>query len=126
MRRVLFATLLFATPAFAQAKPSFTRDVVPILKTRCATCHLTGKEAGNIALYPAAAYASLVGAKSPVSGFLRVVPGKPDDSYVIMKLEGTHLAKGGKGARMPFGAGPLPAAQLALIRSWIKAGAKKD
>jgi hypothetical protein len=115
-----------ATSAPAVNAPSFSSDLVPILRTRCAVCHLTGEEAGNMSLVPDAAYESLVGVKSPTTGLVRVVPGKPDDSYLIMKLEGTHLAKGGSGVRMPFGAEPLSADLLKLFRDWIAAGAPKN
>ncbi len=126
MKRLLLLTALIATPAFAEAPVSFTRDLAPILKLQCATCHATGDEGGDIALYPKAAYRHLVGVKSPTAGLVRVVPGKPNDSYLIMKLEGTHLAKGGKGVRMPFGGAPLPAATIALFRNWISQGAKNN
>jgi len=112
--------------AFADETPSFARDIAPLLRTRCATCHLTGEEAGNMALPPDVAYESLVGVKSPATGLVRVDPGKPDSSYLIMKLEGTQLSKGGAGARMPFGADPLPAQSIALIKAWIAAGAPKN
>lgn len=125
--RILLAALLMTTGATAAPTPvRFASDIAPILKTRCATCHMTGQEAGNMALYPAAAHASLVGVKATAAGLTRVVPGKPDDSYLLMKLEGTHLARGGKGVRMPVGADPLPAEQIAKIRAWIAAGARKD
>ena len=55
---------------------------------------------------------------------VRVVPGKPDDSYLVMKLEGTHIEQGGNGAQMPFGAPPLPREDIARIRQWIAEGAK--
>lgn len=51
-----------------------------------------------------------------------VVPGKPSDSYLIHKLEGTHLKVGGMGASMPFSAGvllKLEEKDLALIHRWI-------
>jgi len=123
VRLCAFALLALAGIASADDAPSFKRDIVPVLRTRCATCHLTGNEAGNMALYPDAAYANLVGVKSPTTGLVRVDPGKPESSYLIMKLDGTQLNKGGAGARMPFGADPLPAETIALIASWIKAGA---
>lgn len=124
----LVSFLLAGAAASAQAgAPSYTKDVAPILKSRCAVCHLTGKEAGNLALHPGAAHASLVGVKSVVAkGMNRVEPGKPEESYLVAKLEGTHVAKGGSGARMPFGAAPLPQPQIDIIKAWIKAGAKKD
>jgi hypothetical protein len=113
-----------ATPP--AAAPRFSADIVPILRTRCAVCHLTGEEAGNMSLVPDAAYESLVGVKSPTTGLVRIVPGKPDESYLIMKLEGTHLAKGGTGTRMPFGAEPLSADFIKLFRDWIAAGAPRN
>ncbi len=129
MRNVksLFASVIaLGLSTQAVAAPSYSKDVAPILKVRCATCHLTGQEAGRMALHPGGAYASLVGVKSIEAPLKRVEPGKPDASYLIAKLEGTHVAKGGKGARMPFGAPPLPKDQIDLIRGWIAAGAKKD
>lgn len=122
---ILALAVLLATPA--AAKPvSFATDIAPTLKIRCAVCHLTGQEAGNLALHPKAAYASLFKRKSGESSWLLVDPKKPDTSYMVMKLEGTHLKKGGKGARMPFAAPPLDAAIIAMIRRWISEGATNN
>lgn len=125
--RHLGIALLGFTSASHAAVPSFSKDIVPVLKTRCAICHLTGQEQGNIALPPAKAYASLVKVKSTEAPVLiRVAPGKPEDSYLIAKLEGTQIKAGGKGARMPFAAPPLSAAQIKLFRDWIAAGAPNN
>ena len=121
---MLFAVLGGAAPA--AETPSFAADLVPLMRTRCAVCHLTGEEAGNVSLVPEAAYDTLVGVKSPTTGLVRVEPGKPDASYLIMKLEGTHLAHGGSGARMPFGAEALPTAVIGQFRDWIAAGAPRN
>lgn len=120
---------LFVALAAQTAAPppvSFTADIVPLLRTRCATCHLTGAEAGKIALHPKAAYLNLVGVKATASDFPRVKAGAPDESYMVMKLEGTHLEKGGSGARMPFAAPPLEAEKIAMIRRWIAEGAANN
>lgn len=104
----------------------FTSQVEPLLKTSCATCHLTGQEAGAMALVPGKAYAALVDVPSAeMPGLMRVKPGDPDASYLVMKLEGTHLEHGGSGAQMPFGAAPLTPEQIAPIRQWISEGAKQ-
>ena len=108
------------------AAVSFSRDIVPVLRTQCATCHMTGQEPGNMALHPGAAYATLVNVKSPVSGLVRVVPGKPEQSYLLMKLQGTHLDHGGKGVRMPFSLPPLPQKDIDRIAAWISQGAKNN
>lgn len=103
----------------------YARDIAPILASSCATCHVTGAEAGRMSLVPRRAIASLVGVPSVgVPALKRVVPGKPAQSYLMMKLEGTHMRHGGTGARMPFGAPPLSAERIALFRRWIAQGAR--
>jgi hypothetical protein len=114
-----------AAPA-AAATVSFSRDLVPVLKASCASCHLTGDEAGNLALHPGAAYRSLVGVPSIESEWLRVKPGVPDESYLLMKIDGTHLDAGGSGARMPFNMPALDAATRERFRQWIAAGAPEN
>lgn len=109
----------------AAAESFYRAEIVPILASNCSTCHLTGQEAGNIALIPDKAIESLVGVKAVgAPSMIRVVAGDPDKSYLVMKLEGTHMQNGGAGARMPFGAPPLSADNVAKIRQWIKDGAK--
>jgi hypothetical protein len=105
---------------------SFAKDVAPILKTRCVMCHLTGQEPGNMKLVPKAAHASLVGVKATETSLNRVEPGKPEQSYLVRKIEGTHVAAGGSGERMPMGGDPLPAEQIATIRAWIEQGAQDN
>jgi hypothetical protein len=120
------ATFAAAPGARADETPSFQRDVVPLLKFRCAACHLTGEEAGGMALHPRAAYATLVGVKSMESPLLRIKPGAPDESYLVHKIRGTQLDVGGSGLRMPADGEPLAAAEIQMIRDWITAGAKND
>lgn len=118
----LLAVLAVAT---VQAdEPGFAADVLPLLKSRCLMCHLPGAENGGLSLHPKTAYDSLVGAKSTESGLLRVEPGKPEASYLYLKLTGEHLKAGGNGERMPFGEPALPAADIERVRAWIEAGAK--
>jgi hypothetical protein len=105
---------------------SFSRDLVPVLRANCATCHLTGSEAGNLALHPGAAYKNLVGVQSIESKWLRVKPGAPDESYLLMKLDGTHLDAGGNGGRMPYNMEPLDAATRSKFRDWVAAGASEN
>lgn len=113
------------TDATATAPSAFETDIAPIIATSCVTCHLTGQEAGNMALVPAKVRESLVAVPAVgAPGLQRVVPGDPDKSYLVMKLEGTQLEHGGTGARMPFGNPPLPTEQIAKIRQWIANGAK--
>jgi hypothetical protein len=119
--------ILFLAAAVRAAPPvEFKRDIVPLLKVRCAVCHLTGDEAFGMALYPGAAYKSLVAVPSAESPLLRVKPGKPDESYMIRKLEGTQEEAGGKGLQMPIDSGPLSRQEIDMIRAWIAEGAKDN
>lgn len=121
------AAIIAAAPgARADTPPSFKRDVVPLLKFRCAACHLTGEEAGGMALHPQAAYEYLVDVPSTESTLKRVQPGAPDESYMVHKIQGTQTEVGGGGLRMPADGEPLTAAEIAMIRAWIAAGAKND
>lgn len=86
----------------------------------CTGCHAGGAAPQGLRLDAANSYAMLVGvASSQSAGVLRVAPGRPDDSYLVQKLEG-HAAVG---ARMPLGGPYLDAAQVAVIRQWIVGGA---
>jgi hypothetical protein len=51
---------------------------------------------------------------------LRVKPGDPDHSFLMIKLLGPRLDEG---SRMPLIGSPLSSQQLDLIRSWILQGA---
>ncbi len=120
----VLACLMVSSAAPGADSPSFSRDIVPVLKTRCASCHLTGEEAGEIALYPEVAWSNLVDIASVQSELKRVKPGTPGSSYLLLKLEGQHLDAGGTGSRMPFNAEPLSDKVLAQIRAWIESGAQ--
>ena len=115
--------VLLATCARADA-PSFAGQVLPLLKSRCLVCHMPGSEAGGMSLLPKTAYANLVGMKSTQSTLLLVAPGKPDESYLYLKITGRHLGAGGSGERMPFNETPLSTEDVELVRTWIESGAR--
>lgn len=63
---------------------------------------------------------------SQLASMNRIEPGDSTLSYVMHKLDGTHLTAGGSGARMPFGcsgSGCLSQSQRDGIRAWIDSGA---
>ena len=67
-----------------------------------------------------ATHASLVNVTSiDEPAFKRVLPGDPNNSYIIHKLEGTQSV----GSRMPFGGPFLSQATIDQVRAWIQAGA---
>lgn len=89
--------------------PSFTTDVVPIFRAKCAACH------GLLGGWDASTYQSVMqtGDNKPV-----VIPGDVDNSLLAQKILGTHRI----GAIMPP-AGALPRGELQTILDWIAAGA---
>ena len=94
----------------------------------CNACHTdVGRTpAAGINLKDAAtAYATLVGRQSTrKAGATFVVPGDPDSSYLVQKLEGRADIVGG---RMPLGGPPyLTDGQMLVVRRWIQSGAKND
>lgn len=128
-RLVLGAALVAVAVAVRAEEPtstvSYQKEIVPILEQNCATCHLTGEEAGGMSLVGDSAIGFLVGKPSQEApAVMRVEPGAPDKSYLVMKLEGTHLDHGGSGSRMPFGGFPLDNGDVAKIRTWISQGAR--
>jgi WD40 repeat protein len=106
-------------PALAQDAPaaagiSFRRDVAPILKRHCGTCHTKNDTGGDLNMDTVKLFAQ--GGKSGPA----FVPGKPDDSLVI------RMVTGQKKPAMPYKQPPLPPAKIDTLRQWILAGARDD
>jgi hypothetical protein len=81
-----------------------------------AACHTTADAAGGLDLELADLEPALVGAASGTcDGWIRVVPGAPDESLLYNKLAGPAAC----GSVMPPAA-PLPAGQIACVRTWIE------
>ena len=104
------------------------RDVAPILDRNCAFigCHTPPFHNAGLDLADAETmHANTVGAPSQQSPLARVLPGRPSQSYLWHKLEGTQLSVGGEGDQMPQGA-TLAQSELDVIRAWIVEGALDD
>lgn len=96
----------------AHAGPvSYTRQVAPILQSRCAECHgAETKEAGlDLSTYEAVMKGSEFGT---------VV--EAGDAAASLLIE---MVTAGE---MPQDADPLPAEEIALLRAWIAAGATNN
>jgi hypothetical protein len=103
----------------------FRSRVQPTLFTNCVEfgCHGGQSPIYVDARTPESSRATMVGRRSFQSKLLRVLPGRPSFSYLVHKLEGTHVEAGGLGERMPQGRAPLPLADLEAVRAWILEGA---
>jgi len=110
---------------------TFARDIQKkIFDTTCATefCHGASSASAGLDLSDGAAIANLVNVPASAEGakdahLLRVAPGDPDNSFLMLKIEG-HLGPN-EGVPMPLVGGPLPAPAIDTIRRWIAAGASE-
>ena len=104
------------TPAESPAAVSFHKDVRPILVQHCQGCHQPAKPLGGLVL---TSFADLQkGGESEMPG---IVPGKPDESYLVEQItpvDGT--------TSMPKERPPLKSEQIEIIRRWIAEGAADD
>lgn len=115
-------------PTFASIQKEIFSTTDSSGRLACTNCHVAGGAANGTGLFlndPATAYSLLVGRPSRfAAGQTLVVPGDPDNSYIVKKLEG---ANGITGLRMPRNNGPfLTEGQMLVIRRWIKDGASNN
>ena len=104
-----------------QASPSFATTIQEIFDRRSCTgasCHGTAQMAG-LDLRSGASYGELVSVLATSEPILRVIPGNPDGSYLVMKLEGRQSV----GDRMPQTGAALDSIDLTNVRNWISQGA---
>jgi len=90
-------------------KALFARDVQPILKAKCVSCHGGANPAAGLDL------------SDPKKTLASVIKGDPAHSPLLRRIQGLD----GK-PRMPMGFAPLPAAQIEKIGEWIAEGAYLD
>ena len=113
-------------PTFASIQTDIFQSTDSLGRMPCTQCHTsTGKNpSGGFDLNPDVAYANLVNAAvREKAGAIRVIPGDPDNSYLVQKLEGAASITG---RRMPFNGPPyLTEGQIKIIRRWIQIGAPR-
>lgn len=104
-------------------------DVQAILTQRCATagCHVGATAKEGLDLSAGNAYAGLVNVATKQCGAdrMRVLPGKPDESYVIDKVMGVDLCGGISSKRMPPSIA-LSTKDIQTISDWICGGALEN
>lgn len=96
----------------AASKPTFNEQIVPILQKNCLACHSSAVHKGGLVLD---SYDSLM--KGGRHGQV-IVPHDASQSRLVEMIEG------GMEPQMPYNADPLPAATVAILKSWIDAGAE--
>jgi hypothetical protein len=100
--------------ATAAAKVSYRKDVAPILKRHCLSCHTQNDPQGRLNMDTVELFTK-GGKKGPA-----LVPGKPDESLAFQMMTGV------KKPAMPHKQPALSVARIQTLRLWILSGAKDD
>jgi hypothetical protein len=114
-------------PTFASIQREIFESTDSAGRTACTQCHTsTGRNpSGGMNLNHDVAYDQVV--NMPVRGkpgAIRVIPGDPDNSYLVQKLEGSSAIVG---RRMPNNGPPyLTDGQILILRRWIAIGAPRN
>ena len=103
------------------APPAAPAEIQALLEERCVECHSPPKAAAQLSLEGAeGSYAALVGQPSRQVPTMKIVePGRPEQSYLLLKLEGGFEEAGGKGVLMPKKDDALGPAEVEAIERWI-------
>jgi mono/diheme cytochrome c family protein len=105
-------TMLLEVSSAQQRAVDFRRDIEPIFRANCYSCHGADMASGQLRL-------DLKGTamKGGISGAI-IIAGKSKESRLLRRI----LGEDGE-TRMPMGGDPLQPAQIDLIRKWIDEGA---
>lgn len=102
-----------------QPTVSFHDSIKPVISNYCAECHLDGGQGYKASGFRVDNYDTVMkGTKyGPV-----IVPGSPESSSLYRMVAGLV----DKSIRMPHSKDPMKDDEIALIRTWIKQGAKNN
>jgi hypothetical protein len=125
------STVAGPTPALEPTFSSIQHDIFESTdssgRAACTNCHTNvGRNpSGGLNLVHDLAYDQIVNmASARKAGVVRIVPGDPDNSYLVQKLEGKA---GIVGVRMPQNGPPyLTDGQIQIIRRWVQIGAPRN
>ena len=109
-------------PPVSSLAPTLDSIQTNVFNVNCAVpgCHGGAGAQQGLRLDPGFSAGNLINVPSPRdSNLIRVVPGNPDASFLIQKLDGTQTL----GDRMPDGGPYLTTATVNVIRQWIQDGA---
>jgi hypothetical protein len=102
--------------------PTLASIQANVFSVNCAIpgCHGGGTVQFGLRLDPGFSAGNLINVPSPRdTNLIRVIPGNPNGSFIIQKLEGTQTL----GDRMPQFGPYLPQSTIDVIRQWIRDGA---
>jgi hypothetical protein len=108
---------------------SFTRDIAPMFVGKCTMCHHPENATGLDLTRPFDPEVGMIGRETiwPKARAKRIVdPGKPQNSFLLVKVRERLLDTDVEGAPMPLALADLSAADIETVRDWIGDGAKDD
>jgi mono/diheme cytochrome c family protein len=112
---------------------SLRAHVLPIFATYCWACHGASTKFEGLELTLTGVFTTAVNVRAHETpdiscATLRLKPFEPDASYLVHKIQGTHLGGCvmGGGERMPQGGPYLSQVQIDVIRAWILQGCRND
>ena len=107
----------------------FAGLVQPILTQNCAVsgCHTGTGAAAGLDMTAGAAHGNIVlVASGQLPSMSLIEPGDPANSYLMHKVQGTHLDVGGSGLQMPRNRTPLVQAVIDDLIDWVNDGAPNN
>ena len=114
-------------PTFASVQKEIFESTDTAGRVACVNCHTsTGRNpSAGMNLNHDVAYDQIVNVSSSRKpGAIRVIPGDPENSYLVHKVEGRS---GIVGVRMPFTGPPfLTDGQILILKRWIANGAPRN
>ena len=108
----------------AALAPTLASIQANVFTPRCAVpgCHGGATVQYGLRLDPGYSAGNLIGVASPRdAALIRVIPGNPNGSFLVQKLEGTQTL----GDQMPQFGPYLPQSTIDVIRQWIQDGASQ-
>lgn len=109
---IITLTLLISSVVQAQTV-DFKRDIQPILENRCWDCHSADAQEGDLRLDQ-----RLGMLRGGGSGIAAIVPGKPDQSYLL-----DVISHRDPDLKMPPESDRIPEKEINLLTQWIQQGA---
>jgi hypothetical protein len=114
-------------PTFSSIQANIFEATDAAGRAACINCHTNvgHPPAGGLNLVHGVAYDQLVNVASRGKATaVRVIPGDSENSYIVLKLEGSS---GIVGQRMPFSGAPfLTNGQMLILKRWIAIGAPRN
>lgn len=119
IRAVVVVAVVALAASCMKKETSFAKDVLPILKENCLSCHSPGGQGYVASGFSVVSYADVM--KGTRNGPV-ILPGSSISSTIERLIE--HKAD--PSIHMPRGQPQLPRGQLDTIKAWINEGAKDN